>query len=979
MAALVETSGPCLAESRRGRPSVARALGNLDHPDRVVLAVLVALPLVIFALPAVFGHPAVVGDNASQNLPLRELVASQIRQGHLPLFDPYVWSGAPLLAGWNAGAAYPFIVFFVLLPGVAAWTFSLVVTWWVAGIGCFAFLRASRLGPVPSFLGAVSFSFAGAMTAQISHIGLVEGMSWTPVVLLALLRLSQAAGDGELRGQLRPQPNRSALGWAAVLGAAGAMVVLAGEPRAVSDVAVIGGLYATWRAFRLGRNAPRYLILVAGGLGLAVALGAVQLLPGIAAVSTSQRAASNASLFTYGSLPDRWLVLMLVPDVLGGSGSFGAPSFLARYNLLEVTGYIGIMPLVASVALLGRLRRHRPLPEWLVWHVVAIVGVLLALGGNTPLWHILIRLPFFGGQRFQSRNIVIADMGMAFLLAYWADFWLAGARERHRSHLLALATGAWRTRGELVPVGAMFGSRGVFGRRARVLGTLTGLLAAAMAAVGMFWGAGLLLWLGVGARAASLDGRLRVWFLPFGVIGLLAASLLHWGHRLDPIRRKQALVGFVVADVVAFSLMVVVSPFSNLDHSSARTASVSNRTLPTTLRADSTADAFVGAMSAPAAPTSVWATSATSAVSAAAYTGSGRFAVYDPDGIDASQLSVIEAPDLNVLSGLASVQGYGSIVDGAYASATGSHSPTGDRGDILRPSAVGDGTLDQFDTTVLFAPRDYFVVSPTSEPASADPTAGTRKLSAGGRATWYLGEDMGVTAIAVPDATAKADLEKGLRLGVITPAGSTLWAVVRPAPGSTSLRAVFPRPVRAVALVAESPRSSSRLGAPFITSTNGGYTADGQLEAAVVPPRWSFKGRDGSFAVFKNDFAVPPLSLRGSAKASVRAEAGPPFAPTQAAVSSAGGTEVVRSEAAIPGWSATWNPDVGPTVTLPVRRVGLVQGVQVPRGSGVLTWSYDPPGWAAGAATSACGLATLLAICWALANGRRRARSAAMP
>jgi|GEM_PF-5311480 len=57
---------------------------------------------------------------------------------------------------------------------------------------------------------------------------------------------------------------------------------------------------------------------------------------------------------------------MLVPDLLGGSGSFGQPVFSANCNLAEVTGYVGILPLAAALALLGRAwLRPRP-PDWLV-------------------------------------------------------------------------------------------------------------------------------------------------------------------------------------------------------------------------------------------------------------------------------------------------------------------------------------------------------------------------------------------------------------------------------------------------------------------------------------------------------------------------------------------------------------------------------------------------------------------------------------
>ena len=225
---------------------------RLSGTDRCCLAVLLMVPLAVFGLPALFGHMALFGDDATQNYPLRVLVGSQIRQGHLPLLDPYIWSGAPLLGGWNAGAAYPFILLFVLLSGPVAWTLTLVVTWWVAGIGCFAFLRASRLGSVPSFLGSLSFSFAGAMTAEMHHIGLVEGVSWAPVVLLALLRLSESVGPGTASAEARRGRRKSRLGWTAVFAAAGGMVILAGEPRAIADVGVIVAIYA-----RLARCATR--------------------------------------------------------------------------------------------------------------------------------------------------------------------------------------------------------------------------------------------------------------------------------------------------------------------------------------------------------------------------------------------------------------------------------------------------------------------------------------------------------------------------------------------------------------------------------------------------------------------------------------------------------------------------------------------------------------------------------------------------
>ena len=919
------------------------------------------LPLAVFALPALFGHLAIIGDDATQNYPLRELAGNLIRHGHLPLFDPYVWSGAPLLGGWNAGAAYPFIIFFVVLPGAVAWTLTLVVTWWVAGIGCFAFLRASRLASAPSLLGAFSFSFAGAMTAQVSHIGLVEGISWAPVVLLALLKLSGQSRDATSPIEVRRIARRSRLGWVTLLALAMAMVILAGEPRAITDVVVIIAIYGSWRAFRLGRRAGPYLLWAAGGLLLATALGAVQWLPGMAAMSTSQRATSGSSLFASGSLPGKWLLLMFVPDLLGGSGSLGQPAFLAQYNLSEVIGYVGLMPLVATFALLGRLRRGRPVPEWLVWHVMAFVGIVLALGGNTPLWHLLIRVPLFGSQRFQSRNIAIADMGFAFLLAYWSDAWLSDGPTWRR---LRAETGRLLSHGPRPTCPSAVGAGSVYARRARVLGAVPAALAVATAAFGLAVGPGLLRWLDVSLRLPSADSRLRLWFLPFGVLGVAAIALVLWGHHLRPRQRTRALLGLVVVDVVTFTLLAVATVLPNLGQaatgSTAQTASSATRG-----HASIGAKAIFGMTLVPApAPVAVTA--------AATLAGSGRFAVYDPNAIDANELNEIEAPDLNVVDGVASVEGYGSIVDGTYASATGTHSPAGDRGDILDPRAVGDGTLDQLDTTALFAPRDYFLVSTHSDPAPPDPAAGVRRLAVGARATWYLGGTTALAAIVVPDANAKADLKNGLRFGLVSPGGVTYWAPKPILESALSLGVAFAHPVEAVALVTSATRLRTSIGSPLVTTADRThYVADGQLEGAVVPPRWSFQGVDGSFAVFADEFARPALTILGSPRAWVRAIAGPTFAPSAAFVYSPGGAVLIRSEAAIPGWSAIWRPKVGPAVSLSVRRAGLVQAVTVPPGRGILTWSYNSPGWTAGSLISACALALLLALLlWALAVRR---------
>jgi hypothetical protein len=896
--------------------------------DVVAVVCLVALPAIVFGVPSLLGHPVLPGDDLTQNFPLRVLVGREIRGGQLPLYDPYIWSGAPLLASWNAGAAYPLTLLFAVLPAAGAWTLNMIITWATAGLGMFAFLRALRLASFASAMGAVSFAFAGAMSAQVSHFGLVAGLSWVPMQLLCLLRLTEARSTA------------SRLQWTGVLAGAIGLTILAGEPRAIADAGVIVVIYAAWRIMRLGRRSAPAIISVIAGFAIGICLGAVQWLPGAAAVGTSQRAVSSAYLFNSGSLAPRWLLLMLVPDLLGGSGSFGQPGFFARYNLAEVTGYVGILPLVAATVLLGRLRLRERLPEWIVWHVMTLTGVVLALGGHTLVGHLLVHLPFFGDQRLQSRNILIADLALSVLLAYWVNDPLVKGRER-----------SLRARGS---------------RRLdleTVFGVVPPLAMISVVVLSLCWGTGLLGWMRGASGAGSADARLRPWLVPYVVIGAGAIAVVLFRRHFHPRLRSRLLGLFICVDLVVFTLLAVVAVLPNLGH---RTdAAPSSRTKAATV-------VVAGRREGPAARRKP----VTRPIAELGYPG--RFAIYDPDLLDAHELRLLDPPDLNVLSAMPSVQGYSSLVDSHYAAATGSHQPTGDGQNVLAPRAIGTGVLDQLDTSILLTAPAYLIAAAAGPGLPARlPETGYRDIAADHRAAWYFGTTLDVSELRVPDPNARQDAAAGTQIGIMTPGGRTRWFPVT-ATTESLLVVSPPQPVRSVAVIARAGGEPVRLGPPSVIDADGSsFTADGQLQNVLRPPRWAYAGRDGSFAIFVDKFARGPLSLQGlpgrsTSGASILRMTGPPVSPTKAIVRSPQGVRVIRSVAAIPGWTATWHPRGASATTLPVRRAGLIQAVDVPAGQGVITWSYWPPWFSPGLALSLGAVALILL----LATGNRLLRRA---
>jgi hypothetical protein len=333
--------------------------------------------------------------------------------------------------------------------------------------------------------------------------------------------------------------------------------------------------------------------------------------------------------------------------------------------------------------------------------------------------------------------------------------------------------------------------------------------------------------------------------------------------------------------------------------------------------------------------------------------------------------------DLNSLTGTPSVQGYTSIVDGRYAAATGSHQATGYGQDVLSPAAIGGGTLDSIDTTTLFTVPQYLVTTPGGNGGAA----GTRNVAAGQRGTWYLGTTLQVTRVVMPDAAAARDAAAGLRIGLATADGSITW--LHPSASGASLTARLPSAAATASVVVTAGSAAARLGAPSITVAGGGsVVANGVLQDALVPPRWTLDGFDGTFAIFGDRLAAAPLTLvalpgKSLTEASIRDVAGLTTSPASATVTSASGVRVVRSVAAIPGWSATWQPSAGgATVALPVQADGVVQAVDVPPGTGMLSWHYTSPRFMAGlvlslGATLALLLLLLAPVLWRLTPRRR--------
>ncbi|HLI14502.1 MAG TPA: hypothetical protein VKV23_00410 [Acidimicrobiales bacterium] len=484
-------------------PAPLPALRRVDRRDLVAVALLVLVPLVLLGLPALAGYPLLTGDAVIQNLPLRALAGALLRHGALATYDPYDFSGTPLLGGINAGAASPGVLAFAVLPPLAAYVLVEALAYGAAASGLYVFLRLRGLDPLAAALGGASFGLGGYLASQAVHVDVVETGAGLAFALVALERLAD--------DRCRHVPALVAL-LAACLGGIG----LAGSPEAAWYAALAAAVYAAHLLARPGRRLAR-----AGRFAVGAALGglvaAVQLLPGSAFVAVSQRSAGSVGFFTSGSLTPALLTVLVAPHLLGG-GPLGLAAYVGRYNLAETDAYPGMLALAGTLGLApGALRREgRPLR---VWYAIGALGVAIALGSRTPLPHLLVHLPVVGLSRLPSRALLLFALAAAVLYAHFAQALLA-------------------------PGGA--------GATARRLGALAPLVLLALLGATALGGTAVARALAGGPTGPWSVRAVAPYLATAGAVGLAALAFLLLGHRAGVRRRRALLVALALVDLVTF-------------------------------------------------------------------------------------------------------------------------------------------------------------------------------------------------------------------------------------------------------------------------------------------------------------------------------------------------------------------------------------------------------------------------------------------
>jgi hypothetical protein len=152
--------------------------------------------LVILAVASFFFWPLLFrqkiflfGALETHHYPWKVFFSQSLLRGELPLWNPTMGLGYPLLAGGEAGALYlPNLILYKLLPVIWAYNISYPLHFFLAALFMYFFARTLELSESSSLISAITFAFSGFMTAQIINLHIIAAIIYIPLIF-ALLNL----------------------------------------------------------------------------------------------------------------------------------------------------------------------------------------------------------------------------------------------------------------------------------------------------------------------------------------------------------------------------------------------------------------------------------------------------------------------------------------------------------------------------------------------------------------------------------------------------------------------------------------------------------------------------------------------------------------------------------------------------------------------------------------------------------------------
>lgn len=279
-----------------------------------------------------------ITDPVRQQIPWKKLAIDNFKKFEIPTWNPYSFSGTPLLANFQSSPFYPLNILLMFLSFSTGWSLMIVSQVILGGIFMFYYLKNQDLTDESSLAGSIAFSLSGFFIAWLEWNTILHTAIWLPLILLSIDKLFE---HSPIPSRILGKAGKKFLIWFAVLLFACVSSFFAGHLQIFFYLSVISSAYFVLRFFEEKKTFKALYVFLIFAI-LFFTLTSAQWASTLQFINLSARGVDLNWQTEGWFIPIKHLVQFFVPDYFGNPTTL---NYFGAWNYGEFVGFIGIIPL----------------------------------------------------------------------------------------------------------------------------------------------------------------------------------------------------------------------------------------------------------------------------------------------------------------------------------------------------------------------------------------------------------------------------------------------------------------------------------------------------------------------------------------------------------------------------------------------------------------------------------------------------------
>src|SRR5258708_1462881 len=349
-----------------------------------------------------------ITDPVRQQYPWKSLVMDLEKKFEFPLWNPYEFSGTPLLANFQSASFYFFNRLFLVFPFNLSWSLLIVSQNLLTLIFMYFFLLNFKLNKQAALLGSLTFAFSGFSIAWLEWGNILSTALWLSLILLSIDKIFYYLNSSDYI-KLKVKIKKNIL-WSFIFVVSLINSFFAGHLQIFFYVFMLSFAYFWVRWFQNSRQ-NKSLIYFSVCFLLFAIFTSIQWIPTLHFIGESARSIDQMNWQKDGwFIPWQNIIQFLVPDFFGNPATL---NYWGVWNYAEFVGYIGILPLVMAMFALF-FKKDKTI---FFFGTVFFVSLVLSYPTFVAKIPYILNIPLISTAQ-PTRLIFLTDFSLAVLSAF---------------------------------------------------------------------------------------------------------------------------------------------------------------------------------------------------------------------------------------------------------------------------------------------------------------------------------------------------------------------------------------------------------------------------------------------------------------------------------------------------------------------------------------------------------------------------------